>query len=390
VLVGFGSPYYPTKSPGTRLQHIRYDQVLGDLGTGNGDPRLTLFPEKITPNHHAIARSFVNLDNFLVSGGVGWTGWEWSTAAQTTDLLERAEPLSMASDPPKLENGLSGSVYDNRGVNVAFATSAERKTLDPFSPEDPNVLPGALNVYAPDGPNGEPGRGFLWDAALRSGLTVRDWGMLVTGSLQKTREPYKENQKSTWSTVPSLIPYVDPYFPIGVPDYWGVQEWKREFSQFSATGKAPNLMLIALGGDHLGGYETAVDGVNTPETQMADNDYALGSILETVAKSPFVSDTLIVSIEIESRDGPDHVDAHRSIALFAGPYVRQHALVSTRYTTVNVVKTIEAVLGIGPMNINDAFATPMSDVFDPNQATWSYKAIVPDVLRSTELPLPPE
>jgi len=97
---------------------------------------------------------------------------------------------------------------------------------------------------------------------------------------------------------------------------------------------------------------------------MADNDYALGSIVETVANSPFAADTLIVAIEIESRDGPDHIDSHRSIALFAGPCVRQHTLVSTRYTTVNVVKTIEEILGLNPMGLNDALAAPMSDIFD--------------------------
>src|SRR5579859_3186412 len=98
---------------------------------------------------------------------------------------------------------------------------------------------------------------------------------------------------------------------------------------------------------------------------------------------------MIVSMEVYARDAPDHIDAHRSLALFAGPYVRQHALVSTRYTTVNVVKTIEEILGIGPIGLNDALAEPMSDIFDPTASAWLYKAIVPDVLRSTNLPLPP-
>jgi hypothetical protein len=123
---------------------------------------------------------------------------------------------------------------------------------------------------------------------------------------------------------------------------------------------------------------------------MADNDYALGEIIEAVANSPFARDTLIITIEDDASDGPDHVDAQRTVALFAGSYVRQHAVVPTRYTTVSVVKTIEEILGIGPIGLNDALAAPMSDVFDPNQFSWSYKAIVPDVLRSTKLPLPPD
>jgi DNA-binding beta-propeller fold protein YncE len=147
-------------------------------------------------------------------------------------------------------------------------------------------------------------------------------------------------------------------------------------------------MLIRLGNDHFGAFAKAIDGVNTPETQMADNDYALGDIVETVAKSPFAKDTLIVSIEDDACDGADHVDTHRSVALFAGAYVKHHTLVSSRYTTVSVVKTIEEILGIGSIGLNDALAAPMSDVFDPTVTTWSYQAIVPDVLRSTQLPLP--
>ena len=122
---------------------------------------------------------------------------------------------------------------------------------------------------------------------------------------------------------------------------------------------------------------------------MADNDYAVGQIVEAVSNSPFAKDTLVITIEDEAWDGGDHVDAHRTVALFAGPYVRKHAIVSTRYTTVNVVKTVEEILGIDPIGLNDALAAPMSDVFDPNVSEWSYKAIVPDVLRSTRLPLPP-
>ena len=152
----------------------------------------------------------------------------------------------------------------------------------------------------------------------------------------------------------------------------------------------PSLTLLWMPGDHLGSFDRALDGVNTPETQMADNDYAVGKLIETVADSPYAKDTLIITIEDDASDGPDHVDAQRSVSLFAGAYVRQRAVVSTRYTTVNVVKTIEEILGIGPIGLNDALAVPMSDIFDPNQATWSYKAIVPSVLRSTRLPLPSE
>lgn len=156
-----------------------------------------------------------------------------------------------------------------------------------------------------------------------------------------------------------------------------------------ARNSAPDLMLVRLGNVHFGAFSTAIDAVDNPDTQMADNDYALEMLVEAVANSLFVRDTLIIAIEDDACDGPDHVDAHRSIALFAGPYVRQHALVSTRYTTVNIVKRIEAILGLGPIGLNDALAVPMSDLFDPDVTGWSFKAIVPDVLRTTKLPLPP-
>jgi len=149
-------------------------------------------------------------------------------------------------------------------------------------------------------------------------------------------------------------------------------------------------MLIHLTNDHTGDFLHGIDGVDTVDTQVADNDYALGEIVETVAGSPFAGNTLIITIEDDPLSGLDHVDAFRSIALFAGPYVRQHALVSKRYTTVSVIKTIEDILGFGPMGLNDALAAPMSEVFDPTVTSWSYTATVPSVLRSTKLPLPPD
>ncbi|MGC2031993.1 MAG: hypothetical protein WA642_18380, partial [Steroidobacteraceae bacterium] len=228
-------------------------------------------------------------------------------------------------------------------------------------------------------------------------LTLRNWGFFGENPAYNAseasliREPFAHQQRVFFTTKSALAPYSDPYyldFAPNYPDFWRVKEWKREFSQFSEQNSAPRLMLIRLGNDHFGAFAKAIDGVNTPETQMADNDYALGLIVQALAESPFAQNTLVVSIEDDACDGPDHIDSHRSIALFAGAYVRHRTLVSTRYTTVSVVKTIEEILGIGPIGLNDALAAPMSDVFDPNAASWSYQAIVPDVLRSTKLPLP--
>jgi DNA-binding beta-propeller fold protein YncE len=148
-------------------------------------------------------------------------------------------------------------------------------------------------------------------------------------------------------------------------------------------------MMVRLAHDHTGAFKEGLDGINSVETELADNDYAVGLLVEKVAHSPFAKDTLIVSVEDDAQDGPDHVDAHRSIAFFAGPYVKHAAVVSTRYTTVNLLRTIEAVLGLAPMGINDALAAPMAEVFDPAQADWTFTAQVPAVLRTTQLPLPP-
>ena len=368
-----------------------YDQVLGDLDRGNGDPRLTLFPQRITPNHHALARQFVTLDNFLVSGEVSWSGWDWAVAAQTTDFRERDEPITDAG------RGLDADTGLNRNINVGLPTSEERHAERPISPVDPDILPGENDIHAPDGPGAEAGKGYLWDEALRRGRSLRNWGFFGENrnfppAELFVRDPFFQRQQVFFPTKSALRPYSDPYFldfAPAFPDFWRVQEWKRELAGFSARDSAPELMLIRLGNDHFGSFAQAIDGVNTPETQMADNDYALGLVIEAVANSPFGRDTLIITIEDDACDGPDHVDAHRSIALFAGAYVRQSGVVSTRYTTVNVVKTIEAILGLGPLGLNDALDVPMSDVFDTHARSWSYQAAVPDVLRKTQLPLPP-
>lgn len=377
-----------------------YDELFGDLGVGNGDPRLVFFPNRITPNHHALARQFVAVDNFLVAGSGSWTGWEWSTAAQVNDYRDRSETLastigSQAGGMFKFDAGFQGEPGIDRNLNMAYATNAERKKYDPLTPSDADILAGAHDVAASDGPGGKEAEGYLWAAALHKGRTVRNWGFFggfFPNQWQALiRDPHATKTRVFFPVRPGIMSFSDPYyysFDPAMPDYWRFQEWRREFATFAAKKVAPQLMLVQLTNDHTGDFVRAIDGVNTPDTQIADNDYALGLLVETVAQSPFAKDTLIMVIEDDPASGLDHVDAFRSIALFAGPYVRQHAVVSKRYTTISVVKTIEEVLGLDPIGLNDALAAPMSEVFDPQVTTWSYKSIVPDVLRSTELPLP--
>jgi DNA-binding beta-propeller fold protein YncE len=374
-----------------------YDQVLGDLEVGNGDPKLTVFGRAMTPNLHALARNYVDLDAFFDSGESSNTGWNWSTAARTNDWTEREAPVNYANRG--LQYDQEG---DNRQVNVGYATSAERVAANPVSPADPNVMAGARDVAAPDGPSGEEGRGYLWDSAMRAGLSVRNYGFygdltryekqVGESMIPREREPAKTGLKVFYVAKAALMPVTDPYFrgfDQSFPDYWRFKEWEREFDGFVAAGKAPDLMLVRLAHDHTGGFSDAIDGVNTVEAELADNDYAVGLLVDKVSKSPFAKDTLIFIVEDDAQDGPDHVDAHRSTAYVVGPYVKQHAVVSRHYTTVNLIKTMEAVLNIAPMGLNDALAEPMSEVFDLRQTSWSFDARVPSVLRTTGLPLPP-
>lgn len=389
----------------SRIKHViyivkenrTYDQVLGDLEKGNGDPALTLFPEPISPNHHALARNFVTLDNTYCSGAVSGDGWVWSTAGRTSDFTEKTITVNYAG------RGLS---YDyegmNRNINMAQATVAERQAVNPFVSSDADILPGNADTAALDGPNGQEGRGYLWDVAQQAGLTVRNYAFFGDWTLNYLpegqglppllREPSKSGVRVFQPAAPGLKTVSNPYYreyDMQLPDYWRFKEWEREYEQFAKRGNMPNLMLVELPHDHFGSFGSALDGVNTPEKQMADNDYALGLIVEKIAKGPYRDSTLIFVIEDDAQDGPDHVDAQRTIAFVAGPYVRQGAVVSRHYTTVNMLRTIVDVLGTEPMGLQVALAEPMSEVFSKSSGAWDYSAIVPDILRSTDLPLSP-
>ena len=159
------------------------------------------------------------------------------------------------------------------------------------------------------------------------------------------------------------------------PDMWRYNEWKREFDQFVANGKLPSLSLLRISHDHMGSFGTALGGVNTPETQQADCDLALGLVIESVANSRYAADTLIIVTEDDVQDGPDHLDSHRGTAYVVGPYVKQGAVVSTRYNQVNVLRTIEDILGTEHINLNTAFQRPMTDVFDiKSNGRWTFTA----------------
>jgi hypothetical protein len=371
-----------------------YDQVLGDLPGGNADPSITLFPEAVTPNLHQMARLFVNLDNFYDSGEVSGVGWNWSTAGRATDVVEKDVPVSYAGH---LGSGFYDYEGTNRNVNVGIADAAGRMAMNPVYPQDPNLLPGTTDVAAPDSSEGEAGAGYLWDGALRQGLTVRNYGCYLDDFLYSTlgvpmpQSPFEAGVVQAIPAKAALQGRTDPYFrgfDNNYPDLFRYQEWAREFDLFVANGDLPNLSMVRLMHDHTGNFATAQLGVNTPETQVADNDYAVGLLVEKIANSPYKDNTLIFVIEDDAQDGPDHVDAHRSIAFVAGPYVRQGAVVSDRFSTVSMIRTIKDVLGIRSMGLYDGITEPMASIFDLSQKDWRFTAKVPEVLRTTRLPLP--
>jgi YVTN family beta-propeller protein len=406
----------------SKIQHVIYivkenrtfDQILGDLTNGaNADPKLTMYGKTVTPNFHAISNNFVTLDNFLCSGEVSGNGWAWSTESRESDFGTKTIPMNYAG-----RGSSNDSEGSNRIVNVGLSLSnriAAYPTLGPsvaynlyailasvFPGGYANLLPGNNDDFGTDGPESTAGEskqlGHIWDAALKAGLTVRDYGFfddivrynipVSIGGIPNIELPQAAGTQVAWSTNPALAPYTDIYFrgfDNAFPDAWRWEEWNREFQGYVANNNLPNLSFVRFMHDHTGNFSTAAAGVNTPELQQADNDFAVGKLVETVAKSPYAGNTLIFVLEDDSQDGPDHVDAHRSTAYIVGPYVKQHAVVSTRYSTVNMLRTIEDVLGLDHLSLNDAHQPPMADVFDLTQTSFNYTAVAAPLLYLTGL-----
>ena len=401
-----------------------FDQVLGDLpNKSNGDPALVEFGQATTPNQHALAQKFVTLDNFMATAEVSYDGWHWTNAAQSPDVVEHQYPVAYAYRGTALD---SDGVMRNVNVGIppvptgtAAGDVAARQAANPFTSSDPDDLPGQTDIDAPDGPDNEINTGYLWNAALRAGLTVRNYGFFIDTSRYSTpdftipvlRNPFASHTQVAFPADVALNPFTDPYFrgfDNALPDYWRYQEWARDFdARYKNAHHAgrtvedlPALTLIRLMHDHTGSYSTAIDGVNTPDLEIADNDYAVGLVVQKISESPFAGNTLVFVIEDDAQDGGDHVDSHRTIAFVVGPYVKQGAVVSTRYTTLDFLRTIEEVLGIPEinaqkglppmMNLNDAVSRPMADIFNTTPGTWTYLANPSALLYNTTLPLPPK
>jgi len=398
-----------------RIKHVIYvvkenrtfDQILGDLTNGaNTDPSLTQFGASLTPNNHLFANRFVTLDNFMNPGDGSMDGWSWSMQGRVTNTEALTQQINYAA----VNRGLSyESEGTNRNVPVNFGTVAERDAAAGVAGTTnystgsaglpggtANLLTGPGNHASADAPFGIED-GYIFNAVLKAGGTVRNYGFLVNniGSIgtkaAPVSDPFAAGVIQVAPLDPALAPLTDVYFrgyDQNYPDLWRYNEWKREFDQFVGNGNLPSLSLVRISHDHMGSFGSALGGVSTPETQQADCDLALGRIVEAVANSRYAADTLVIVTEDDVQDGPDHVDSHRGTAYVVGPYVKQGTVVNTRYSQINVLRTIEDILGTEHVNLNTAFQRPMSDVFDiKSSGRWTFAAEASTVLGSTTLAL---
>ena len=308
-----------------------YDQILGDLPKANGDPSLTLFGDKVTPNAHALATTFTTLDNFYVDAEVSYDGHAFSTGAIATDFVEKMWPAN----------------YGRR--EGLYLSEGGYKMRNPFG-----------NIAA-------PAQGYLWDYAKRANVTFRTYGEFAD------KDP--QTGKMT-ATVPGLDGHVHPTYPtfdMEIPDVNKVRIFAEEFKEFVAKGTVPRLSIIRLPRDHTSGTSP---GAVTPTSMIAENDLALGQLVDLISHSAIWKESAIFVLEDDAQNGPDHVDAHRSVAFAISPFTRRGVVDSTLYTTSGMLRTMELILGLPPMSQYDAAATPMYNTFTttPNLAPFTHLA----------------
>lgn len=310
-----------------------YDQVFGDLPQGEGDPSLCIYGEEVTPNHHKLVNEFVLLDNFYCSGVLSADGHQWTDEAYVTSYIEKAFGGFPRSYP-----------YDG-GDALAYASS-----------------------------------GFLWDNVLAHQKTLRVYGEFVSASIQ-WKDPalpgrpgfldcYHDfvdgNQKidiQARAAIQSIEPYMCPTFigfPSIVPDVHRAGEFIKELKEFERQDSMPNFMIMLLPNDHTAGTKP---GMPTPEAAVADNDLALGQVVDAVSHSKFWKDTCIFVVQDDPQNGFDHIDGHRTVAMVISPYTKRKVVDSTNYNQTSMVRTIELLLGLPPMNQLDASAIPMTSCF---------------------------
>jgi YVTN family beta-propeller protein len=289
-----------------------YDQVFGDLPQGKGDPSLCLFPDRVTPNHHKLAREFVLLDNFYVDGEVSADGHEWTMGAYATDYVEKYWPVSYRGSPFRKFG------YPSEGNHDEIA---------------------------------RPSGGYIWDRCAEAGVSYFSFGEWI--------ENGKTPNDPARATVKALEGHFDPLFRGYDLDFTDVKRAERfiqKLGEFEQKGSMPSFIVLRLPNDHTSGTRI---GKPTPTAMVADNDLALGMVVEAISKSRFWKESAIFVIEDDAQNGPDHVDAHRAVALVVSPYTKRRFVDSTLYSTTSMLRTMELILGLKPMSQFDAAARPM-------------------------------
>jgi YVTN family beta-propeller protein len=294
-----------------------YDQVLGDMPEGNGDSSLCIFGQQVTPNHHAIAKEFVLLDNFYVDAEVSADGHNWSMAAYASDVVEKTWPTS----------------YGNRGGTGNFEG-------------------GRPATYPKDG--------FIWDYCKRAGVSYRSYG--------EFGEYNKANIKSLQG---HMAPH-SPGFDMDIKDQVRADAWEHDFDSLVTANAVPQFSTLRISNDHTSGQKK---GKISPIAAVADNDLAVGRIVARLSESPVWKESVVFILEDDAQNGPDHIDAHRSPAFVIGPYVKRNAIVHSMYSTSGILRTIELILGLPPMSQYDAAALPLYECFtsQPDFSTYKLK-----------------
>lgn len=293
-----------------------YDQVLGDIKKGNGDPSLCLFGEQITPNLHALANQFVLLDNFYVNAEVSADGHNWTMGGYANDYVEKTWPTS----------------YGGRGGD--YPAEGNKKI-------------------------GNNKNGFLWDYAKRAGVSYRSYGEFTDG--KKASIPSLEGHFADF-----------PGFDLSIQDIYKFTLWKKDFENLLKENKLPQLSTIRFGNDHTEGMRA---GKKTPFAHVADNDQAVGMFIDYLSHSPIWKESAVFILEDDAQNGPDHIDAHRSPAFVISPYTRRNTADHTMYSTTSMLRTMELILGMPPMSQYDAGATPMYNCFTPTPDFTPYTYI---------------
>jgi YVTN family beta-propeller protein len=333
--------------PGQRspIQHViyvvkenrTYDQEFGSLGKGNGDPTLNLFGEESVPNARALERQYVTLDNFYADAEVSAQGWNWTVAANSNPYSEQTWP----------------SNYSGRGAPY------------PSESSDPATAP-----------NRDPAQAYIWDRLAAAHISFRNYGFYVDDASHATDKVLNDNTDHAFRGFDLACPDSPNSFSPRKSSCGDarITEWKKEFKNYVANNNLPTVELVRLPNDHNAGTKV---GAPTPRAYTADNDWALGQLVEAVSNSPYWPNTAIFVTEDDAQDGPDHVDAHRTVAEVISPYTHTGRIDSTFYSTASMLRTIELIVGLHPLTQFDAYATPLLASFTTKANATPYTAIKP-------------